>query len=108
MRSTFEGTDGLYLGFDASCSMCSALVVRLEADFGGDVSVLPLTNPRMARWRVESLGQSPPWLPTLIRVEGDDIDGWVGWKIGPVLANTLGPAKTWSVLGGWCRTAVNG
>ncbi|TQJ05179.1 hypothetical protein FB471_5005 [Amycolatopsis cihanbeyliensis] len=38
-------------------------------------------------------------MPTLIRLRGEQVEGWVGWKIGPVLGRTLGASRTWSVLG---------
>jgi hypothetical protein len=65
---------------------------QLKDDVGSAVDVLPLNNPQMTEWRTDVFAD-PPWAPTLIRVDGDGraLDGWVGWKIGPVLGSRLGP-----------------
>ncbi|SNT47709.1 hypothetical protein SAMN05421642_1253 [Rhodococcoides kyotonense] len=88
----------LYLGFDSSCSTCSAIARNVQRDTGSVVEVLPLTNQHMARWREDVFGDSAPWLPTLIRVSGGKVEGWTGWKIGPVLGRALGPKTAWQVL----------
>lgn len=82
----------LVLGFDASCGKCSSMAKQLKDDVGSAVDVLPLNNPQMKEWRTDVFAE-PPWAPTLIRVDGDGraLDGWVGWKIGPVLGSRLGP-----------------
>ena len=88
----------LFLGFDSSCSTCSDIARRVQSDVGSAVDVLPLNNAHMAGWRKEVFGENAPWLPTLIRVSGGHVEGWTGWKIGPVLGKALGPTKTWQVL----------
>lgn len=82
----------LVLGFDASCGKCSSMAKQLKSDVGSAVDVLPLNNPQMKEWRTDVFSD-PPWAPTLIRVDSDGtaLDGWVGWKIGPVLGSKLGP-----------------
>lgn len=90
-----------FLGFDAGCATCSELADRLEREFDGRVSVMPLRDPRMEEWRSAMLGPEAPWLPTLVSVDNDSdspVRTWVGWKIGPALMSALGPAATWNVL----------
>lgn len=101
----------LALGFDASCGKCRSMAKQLESDVGSSVDVLPLNNSDMSTWRHQAF-DDPPWAPTLVRVGADNnaTDGWVGWKIGPVLGSELGPQRAAKALSniGEQRLAANG
>ncbi|WP_146113993.1 MULTISPECIES: hypothetical protein [unclassified Arthrobacter] len=91
---TFE----LYLGYDANCSKCSMIATRIEDEVGGELSLIPLSSPRMRQWRKDLLGEDAKWAPTLVRVSEDRENAYVGWQIGPPLAAALGGKRSLKVL----------
>lgn len=92
------GTTAVFLGFDASCSYCSSMAESLAREVGDLVTVLPLADERMRRWRNQVWGDDAPWAPTLVRVSDEQPKAWTGWKIAPVLTKEVGPQKALTVL----------
>ncbi len=88
----------LYLGYDAQCAVCSALVLRVRDASGGRLEVRGLLDPEMRQWRQRADGTDGPWLPTLVVVHGDHRRAWSGVALGVVLALHLGPTATVRVL----------
>ena len=87
----------LVLGFDAGCMTCSELAKKIEEAVDGKLEVRSLSDPMMAHWRREVFGESAPWAPTLVEVEGSSVGAWVGARMGARLARRLGPSATWRI-----------
>lgn len=79
------------LGFDASCGRCREIAKAATKAAGGRLEVLPLAEVNVHRWRVESLGADAPWVPTLLRVDGNQVNAWTGPAMGLRLLRRLGP-----------------
>jgi len=60
--------------------------------------VLPLAHPDVLKWRERSLGPRAPWVPTLLRIRGEEVRAWTGISIVIPLARRLGPRSTIRVL----------
>lgn len=88
----------LYLGYDANCSKCSTIATRVESEVGDELSLLPLSSLPMRRWREKLLEEDARWMPTLVRISGDQENAYLGWQIGPPLAAALGAKKSLKVL----------
>lgn len=86
------------LGYDAHCSICSRVGERVEAEVKGGVKVLPLQSTLMREYRARAFGVDAPWAPTLVEVDGESVRAWVGWRMGPRLARTIGVARSAQVL----------
>lgn len=78
-----------YLGFDAGCQSCSRISVRLAELVGDEIEILPLQSARMFSFR-EKIGKIDTWAPTLIREQGNEVQGWTGWQMGPQLIQLVG------------------
>ncbi|SDH59642.1 hypothetical protein SAMN05421505_118131 [Sinosporangium album] len=80
------------LGFDGSCGRCREIAKAAEKAAGARLEVLPLSHPDVRRWRDRTLGTGAPWVPTLVRVDGDRVRAWTGPAMGLRLLACLGPA----------------
>jgi hypothetical protein len=88
----------LVLGFDAGCVTCSELATRIEERVGDKVEVRSLNDPLMQHWRKVALGETAPWAPTLVEIDGGVIRAWSGLRMGVRLSRALGPLATWRVM----------
>ncbi|WP_399007998.1 MULTISPECIES: bacteriocin fulvocin C-related protein [Streptomyces] len=87
------------LAFDGSCDTCSAVSDVVARASDGKLEVLPLAHPRVQEWRERSMGSSPKWAPTLLRVRGDtDVRAWTGSALSLAVARRLGPRSSVQVL----------
>jgi hypothetical protein len=95
--NTWNGGDGrrLVLGFDAGCMTCSRLAGSIEEAVGDRLEIRSLNDPMMRRWRRQALGESAPWAPTLVEVNGSVVRAWTGVRMGAHLARKLRPTATW-------------
>ncbi|GAT68994.1 transcriptional initiation protein Tat [Planomonospora sphaerica] len=90
------------LGFDASCGTCSKIAEAAKDAAGERLEVLPLAHQDVQQWRAESLGAEAPWVPALIRVDGNQVRAWTGPAMGLRLLGRLGPraaVKLFKALG---------
>lgn len=86
------------LAFDGSCTKCQAISNRVAQASSGKLEVLPLTHPDVRQWREQCLGENPPWVPTLIQVDGVRVRTWVGSAMAFHLVRALGTRSTTRVL----------
>lgn len=90
-----------YLGYDSGCSSCTGIARVVENETHGSITVVPLVDPRMKKWRTELLGEDPRWAPTLVRVDdenGTPQKAWVGSAIGHALLKNNGLKVSFKVL----------
>ena len=88
----------LVLGFDAGCTTCSDMALRIEAAIGERLEVRDLRDPEVAGWIEQALGREARWAPTLIEVSGSRVRAWTGPRMGLALGRRLGVRNTWRVL----------
>ncbi len=62
----------LVLGFNAGCSACSKLALRIGERLAGRLEVLSLRKPHVKEWRKKALGDGAPLVPTLLEVRGSE------------------------------------
>lgn len=88
------------LVFNASCGTCRAISEKIAQACDGKLEVLPLTDARVEQWREQALGPQAPWMPTLLRITGQDTEvrAWVGPAMGVWLVRRLGLRSTMRVL----------
>lgn len=86
------------LGYDASCSVCSTTTQRMHDEVGSILEFRPLQSAQMVEYRSRALGPDAPWAPTLVKVQGDSIEAWPGWRMGPELVKITGPHKALQLL----------
>ncbi|WP_211294796.1 bacteriocin fulvocin C-related protein [Streptomyces glaucescens] len=86
------------LAFDGACSTCSAISASVSEASAGKLEVMPLEHDDVQRWRHSSMGASPKWAPTLLRVNGDKVRAWTGPAMSFTLARHLGLQATVRVL----------
>src|SRR5689334_14186033 len=86
------------LAFDASCARCRQISAAVAHASGDRLEVLPLNNAEVRAWRERWFGERAPWVPTLVRVVGDDIQVWTGRGMVVPLVRGLGPRSTVRVL----------
>ena len=48
----------------------------------------------MTEWRREALGENPAWTPVLVKVSGEQVSLYSGYRLGLTLASRLGPVAT--------------
>ncbi|MGW1788088.1 bacteriocin fulvocin C-related protein [Streptomyces tubercidicus] len=65
---------------------------------GGRLETFALTDPDVQRWRRQSMGTTPAWVPTLLRVRQNDVKAYTGWSLATALVLHLGPRPTARVL----------
>jgi hypothetical protein len=90
------------LGYDASCATCARTGERIKLEVENRLTVLPLQSAEMIRHRAAALGDEAPWAPTLVRIQGDHVEAWTGWRMGPALIQALGvvgSARVLSIVG---------
>jgi hypothetical protein len=97
-ESRAAGSDRWILAFDAHCSTCSQISAVVKDVSGGRLGVLPLSATEVRQWREAALGRDAPYVPTLLKVGDGAVRGWMGWRLGAVLARRLGPYRTVQVL----------
>lgn len=86
------------LAFDASCGTCRFLAETVARECGEKLSIRPLNDEDVSRWRREAFGAEPPWAPTLIRVQNEQVRAWTGPGMAIPLARRLGPRSTIRLL----------
>ncbi|WP_322872104.1 bacteriocin fulvocin C-related protein [Streptomyces goshikiensis] len=86
------------LAFDIACARCRAVSTTVATASGGRLETLPLTDPDVQQWRRQSMGAAPAWVPTLLRVCGNDAKAHTGWSMATTLVLHLGPRPTARVL----------
>jgi hypothetical protein len=88
------------LAFNASCGTCRAISERIAQTCDGKLEALPLADARVEQWREQALGPDAPWLPTLLRIAGQDTEvrAWTGPAMGIWLVHRLGLRSTMRVL----------
>lgn len=86
------------LAFDIACAHCRAVSTTVATASGGRLETLPLTDPDVQQWRRQSMGAAPAWVPTLLRVRGNDVKARTGWSMATALVLHLGPRSTARVL----------
>lgn len=86
------------LSFDAACGRCREISTSTSKACDRTFEVLPLTHPDVLKWRERSLGPRAPWVPTLLRIRGEEVRAWTGISIAIPLARRLGPRSTIRVL----------
>jgi hypothetical protein len=99
------------LAFDASCRTCRRISAAVRQACEGELEVLPLAQPDVEQWRAQALGPNPPWAPTLLRIEPDDLRGWTGPAMAVRLTRLMGLRPTVRVLralGDLARAGVDG
>jgi hypothetical protein len=86
------------LAFNASCGTCNRISVAVAEACDGKLEILPLVHQDVRRWldRAGAAQRGPA--PTLIRVRGEQVDLWMGPRLGFHLMRRLGPASTRRVL----------
>lgn len=85
----------LYLGYNSGCETCIRIAQQVVHEVGegasGRLQVIPLSDPKAASWRHETLGPDATWLPTLFDVEDGEIrSAWTGVNLGWALTRKLG------------------
>lgn len=85
------------LAFDAGCRSCRDLADDVERLADGRVTVRNLRDAEVDAWRRAASDGDPPWAPTLLRVDGDDVRQWVGTALSLRLLDLLGPLRAWRV-----------
>lgn len=88
----------LVLGFDAGCMTCRGLARSIEEAVGDRLEVRSLSEPPMEHWRREVFGENAPWAPTLVEVNGSNVQAWTGWRMAAHMARILGTTMTWRVM----------
>lgn len=91
-------SDGLYLAFDGSCSVCKGISTQVESVTRGKLSAVPLMRESVQIAREQVFGEDPPFEPTLIKVVEGAPSCWIGKHMAAVLLRELGPLKTMNVL----------
>lgn len=86
------------LAFDASCGTCRKISGAVADACNGRLEVLPLTHPDVEQWREHGLGSGAAWVPTLIKVQANEVRAWTGTAMGIALVRHLGPRSTVGVL----------
>lgn len=84
--------------FDATCGRCREISTATSKACDRKFEVLPLAHPDVLKWRERSLGPRAPWVPTLLRIRGEEVRAWTGISIAIPLARRLGPRSTIRVL----------
>jgi hypothetical protein len=86
------------LAFDASCGTCRQISAAVARAAGDRLTVLPLTNQEVQRWRTTAMGPEPPLAPTLLKVRGEQVRAWTGPGMVLPLVRRLGTRPTVRVL----------
>lgn len=87
------------LAFDASCGTCRGISRAVAEACDGKLKLMPLAHPDVRQWREQSLGSQAAWVPTLIRIQADDVRAWTGPAMVVALVRHLGSRSTMRVLG---------
>ncbi len=91
-----QGTTTRYvLGFDAECSFCVEVAEEIRDRFGEHLELRDLREVEMAEWRREALSENPAWTPVLVKISGENVSLYSGYRLGLALAWRLGPVVTW-------------
>lgn len=93
-----SGNTRWVLAFDSTCGTCRRVAATVADAAGERLEILPLHHPDVLAWRRQALGEDPPSVPTLVRVDDDDVRAWTGVGLGIVLMRTLGARSTLAVL----------
>jgi hypothetical protein len=94
-----SGASRWILAFDASCGTCRNISHAVEQAAEGRLSVVPLQDPEVVRWRTAALGNDAPLVPTLLRVSGDGkAEGWISRAMALPLVRLLGVRATLRVF----------
>jgi predicted DCC family thiol-disulfide oxidoreductase YuxK len=86
------------LAFDGSCATCRAVSCTVKRSCDGKLEVLPLQSSDVKKWRKKSLGSDSEWVPTLLRVNGDQVRAWTGAAMGITVVRHLGVRSAFRVL----------
>lgn len=87
------------LAYDAHCGECSGLAEEVARIADGRIACRSLTAPDIQVLRQRALGAGSPFVPTLLRVMGDDsVTAWTGSGLAVRLGRLLGPVKAARVL----------
>ena len=89
-----QGTTTRYvLGFDAECSFCVEVAEEIRDRFGEHLELRDLREVEMAEWRREALSENPAWTPVLVKISGENVSLYSGYRLGLALAWRLGPVS---------------
>lgn len=86
------------LAFDASCQKCKNASDAVDGIDHDSLRVVPLNDAEVVAWRKVALGSNPPWVPTLLKVQGSSVKAWTGRAMAVHLALLLKPRKTMRLL----------
>ncbi len=93
-----ELSDRWILAFDAGCCRCGAIAEKVQQSAGSRLETLSLLDSDVKSWRSQSLGDNPPWAPTLIHVAPHRIKAWVGIPMALRLERLIGVRATLRLL----------
>lgn len=82
------------LAFDAGCGSCRSIADAIRRVVEGRVDIAALTDERIVGLRRRALGPTPPFAPTLLRVDATGVRAWTGPALSLRLARLLGPARS--------------
>jgi len=86
-----------YLLFDAGCTYCSALALRIEQEGQGWLQARSLRDPEMQAY-LEQANHQQRWEPTLVEVSEEQVHVCTGWTLRRKLLLGLGPQRMWRIL----------
>jgi hypothetical protein len=84
------------LGFDAECAFCTDVAEEIRERFGADLELQGLPSPEMLSWRrASALGEDPAWAPVFVKISGEKVRVFAGYRLALALAWRLGVAETY-------------
>jgi hypothetical protein len=84
------------LGFDAECAFCTDVAEEIRERFGTDLELQGLTSHEMLSWRrASALGEDPAWAPVFVKISGEKVRVFTGYRLALALAWRLGIAETY-------------
>jgi hypothetical protein len=92
------------LAYDDECMSCVDISERVRRLAGDRVAVLPLSSDRVTLLREQALGVDAPWLPTLVKVDGNSVRAWTGFGLSARLSLVLGLRRSLAVVRGLRRS----
>lgn len=86
------------LAFDSSCSVCRGTSSKVAHACDHKIDVLPLSDPKVVKWREEAFGANPPWAPTLLLVDDEKVQAWTGRIMSLHMVRAVGVPSTMRML----------
>ncbi|MEU7206030.1 bacteriocin fulvocin C-related protein [Streptomyces sp. NPDC045470] len=94
------------LAFDAGCGACSEVAGEIGGLMDDRLTMAGLGDAPVRALRRQALGDDPPFVPTLLAVQGDRVRAWTGPALSVRLCRLLGPAGSLRVVRALNRTDV--